>query len=348
MYYRVPLQTKNMANIITFCTGGGKLSNPYFVYIKKVFNWIGELSEEVHVSKTRLFFDYVGSVLMHGCLIRQYRIGGFWAKSYAMRKKCLTYPRMVKMMKKLNNPEYIHYLNEKVDFNQYFKDFVHRDWIYIKNETEEDFENFVKKYGRVIIKPVAGVEGGGVRKLRYNEHPEINLKQLYADLLKEDVMVEEIIKQHPKMVFGNTSVNTIRTMTITDKSGKGHVVKAILRAGVGDTDVDNYAEGGSIYEVDLETGVVCSRGKSKAGDNHIKHPGTDIVMLGYQIPNWDKVMEASRKAAEHLPQVGIIGWDVAITESGTDMIEGNHNPDYELYEYLGSTGYYEVFNNIIK
>ena len=76
MYYRVPLQTKNVANIIKFCTEG-KLSNPYFVYIKKVFNWIGELSEEVHVSKTRLFFDYAGSVLMHGCLIRQYRIGGF-------------------------------------------------------------------------------------------------------------------------------------------------------------------------------------------------------------------------------------------------------------------------------
>ena len=55
MYYRVPLQTKNMANIIKFCTGGDKLSNPYFVYIKKVFNWIGELSEEVHVSKIRPF-----------------------------------------------------------------------------------------------------------------------------------------------------------------------------------------------------------------------------------------------------------------------------------------------------
>ena len=63
---------------------------------------------------------------MHGCLIRQYRIGGFWAKNYAMRKKCLTYPRMVKMMKKLNNPEYIHYLNEKVDFNQYLKDFMNQ------------------------------------------------------------------------------------------------------------------------------------------------------------------------------------------------------------------------------
>ena len=47
-----------MANIIKFCTGVGNLSNPYFVYIKKVFNWIGELSEEVYVSKTRLFWLY--------------------------------------------------------------------------------------------------------------------------------------------------------------------------------------------------------------------------------------------------------------------------------------------------
>lgn len=323
-------------------------TTPYVAYIKKVFNWIGKLSKEVNVSKTRLFTDYAGAVLVHGCLIRQYCIGGFWAKSYAERKKCLTYPRMVKMMKKLNNPDYIHFLNEKADFNKFFKDFVHRDWIYIKEVTEEAFEAFVKEHGIVIIKPVAGVEGGGVRKFRYNEQPETDLKQLYADLIKEDVMVEEVIKQHTRMVFGNTSVNTIRTMTLTDKQGKGYIVKAILRAGVGDTDVDNYAEGGSIYEVDLETGVVCSRGKSKAGANHIKHPGTDIIMLGYQIPNWDKVIEVSIKAAEHLPQVGIIGWDVAVTDSGTDLIEGNHNPDYELYEYLGSNGYYEVFKNIMK
>ena len=38
-----------------FGRAGGELSNPYFVYIKKVFNWIGELSENVYVSKTRLF-----------------------------------------------------------------------------------------------------------------------------------------------------------------------------------------------------------------------------------------------------------------------------------------------------
>ena len=144
MYYRVPLQTKKIGKyyIILYV---GNLYNPYFEYIKKVFNWIGELSEEVHVSKARLFFDYAGSVLMHGCLIRQYRIGGFWAKSYAMRKKCLTYPRMVKMMKKLNNPDYIHYLNEKVDFNKFFKDFVHSRIYYTKTRLQMVRKSAVRK-----------------------------------------------------------------------------------------------------------------------------------------------------------------------------------------------------------
>ena len=54
MYYRVPLQTKKIGKyyIILYV---GNLYNPYFEYIKKVFNWIGELSEEVHVSKIRPF-----------------------------------------------------------------------------------------------------------------------------------------------------------------------------------------------------------------------------------------------------------------------------------------------------
>lgn len=320
----------------------------FIVYIKKVFTWISELSLEVGVSKTWLFFDYFGAAIMHGCLIRQYRIGRFWAMSNAKRKKCLTYPRMVKMMSSLNDKEYIHLLQRKEDFNEFFADFVKRDWRYIKETTQDDFVSFLKKYGEIIIKPVAGVEGGGVRKYIYTPVDDDVLERLYYDLLQEDVMVEEVIKQHPKMVFGNTSVNTIRTMTITDRRGCGHVVKAILRAGVGETVVDNYAEGGSIYEVDLETGIVCSRGRTKAGANHIKHPGTDIVMLGYQIPNWDMVMDTSIKAAEHLPQVGIIGWDVAITKDGVDVIEGNQNPDYELYEYLGTDGYYEVFKNLVQ
>lgn len=275
-------------------------------------------------------------------------IGEFWKKSNVERKKCLTYNRILKLFYKLNQKEYIHYLNEKPDFNAYFSDFVQRGWLHSEKATEKEFVAFVKMYDSVIIKPVAGVEGERIRKFVLSNNPDTDLSSMFKELKKENVLVEEIIKQHPRMVFGNSSVNTIRTHTILGKDGKAHVVKAILRVGVGDSVVDNYAKGGFIYEVDIKTGLISSYGQSHVNSQSYIHPGTDIVMLGYQIPNWDKVIEGSKRAAEHLPQIGFIGWDVAITENGIQLIEGNHNPDYELLEFFGSNGYYEKINKLIK
>ena len=319
----------------------------YINYLKKTFSWLNQLSKDENLSLAWLYLDYAWAVIRHRCLIRQYVIGEFWKFSNPERKKCLTYNRIVKLFNLYNKKEFIHFLNEKPDFNTYFKDYVHRDWLHTEKATKEEFIAFIEKHNSVIIKPVDGVEGGGIRKFVLSSNKGEDLENLFAELKKENVLVEQIIIPNKRMIFGNTSVNTIRTHTFLDKNGKAHVIKAILRAGVGDSVVDNYAQGGSIYEVDLETGVVCSRGKSKAGANHIVHPGTDIIMLGYKIPNWDQVMKISCDAAEHIPQIGFIGWDVAITEDYAELIEGNHNPDYELLEYLGSNGYYEKIKKLI-
>lgn len=324
----------------------GKINN-YLQYIRKTFKWLNRLAEEENLSIVWVYWDYACAMLKHRCLIRQYVIGEFWRLSNPERRKRLTYNRIVKLFNKYNEKDYIHYLNEKNEFNAYFKDFVHRHWIFSGDITAEEFESFVRRHDSVIIKPMDGVEGFGIRKFVLSKNPKINLKELFINLKKEGVMIEEIIVQHPNMVFGNTSVNTIRTHTVLDKNGRAHVIKAILRAGVGDSVVDNYCQGGSIYEVDVKTGLVCSHGQSKGNSQSYIHPGTNLVMLGYQIPNWSKVIEASEKAAEHLPQIRIIGWDVAITDNNVELIEGNHNPDYELIEFIGSTGYYEKIRKII-
>lgn len=313
----------------------------YWNYLGKTITWLNKLAKDEKLNLLWVYSDYAMSVVRHRCLIRQYVIGEFWKLSNPEREKRLTYHRMVKMFDRYNNPQYIHFLNEKADFNAYFKDFVRRDWLYVSKATQTEFEEFLKKYDAIIIKPVDGVEGGGVRKFVLSENSQIDIKKLFEDLKKEDVLVEQIIIQHPRMVFGNTSVNTIRTHTILDSKGKAHVIKAILRAGVGNSVVDNYCQGGSIYEVDLQTGLVCTFGQSKNNSKSYIHPGTNIVMLGYQIPNWDIVIRECERAAEQLPQIRIIGWDVAITDDGVELIEGNHNPDYELLEFLGSTGYYQ-------
>lgn len=321
--------------------------NKYISYIKKTCNWLNQLAKDKNLNVVWVYWDYAWALLKHRCLIRQYVIGEFWRLSNPERKKRLTYNRIVKLFNAYNKEDYIHYLNEKNQFNAYFKDFVRRDWIYSEDTTFDEFESFIKKHDAVIIKPMDGVEGFGIRKFILSKHPDTDLKKMYVTLKKEGVLIEEIIVQNSRMMFGNTSVNTIRTHTILDKNGKGHVIKAILRAGVGDSVVDNYCQGGSIYEVDVKTGLVCSHGQSKDNLKSYIHPGTDIVMLGYQIPSWDKVIEASEKAAENLPQIRVIGWDVAITDNDVELIEGNHNPDYELLEFMGSTGYYEKIMNLM-
>ena len=319
----------------------------YRDYIKKTVSWLNKLSKEENLNIVWVYWDYFMAVVRHRCLIRQYVIGEFWKLSTPERKRRLTYHRMVKLFAKYNQQDYIHYLEEKPDFNAYFSEFVHRVWLNVAKTSFEGFTAFLKKHNSVIIKPIDGVEGGGIRKFSLSQNPSVDLLKLYNDLKEGNVLVEEIIVQHPRMIFGNTSVNTIRTHTVLDSTGKAHVVKAILRAGVGDSVVDNYAQGGSIYEVDLKTGLVCSLGQSKSNSKNYIHPDTNIIMLGYKIPNWELVIKESERAAEKLPQIRIIGWDVAITNDGVELIEGNHNPDYELFEFLGSTGYYQKITSLL-
>lgn len=161
------------------------------------------------------------------------------------------------------------------------------------------------------------------------------------------VMIEEILQQHPKMVFGNTSVNTVRVNTLLDNNGKGHIINCVLRAGVGDSVVDNYCSGGAIYPVDIEFGVITGKGKSRCGDDHMVHPGTNIMMLGYQVPNWQILKKEIVCAAERLQTLRLVGWDVALTDNGIALIEGNHNPDYEFFEFIGEGKSLKIIKNLI-
>lgn len=284
--------------------------------------------------------DYFGSLLAHGTFIRQYTVGEFWMYSHYQRRKMLTAMRVRKVFNWSADRQYIHYLDNKVDFNKYFDNLVTRGWLYLKDSNCEEFESFMRKYKTVIIKPINANQGKGVRFLNI-ENADVKMDSLFDSLREEDVMIEEVVVQHPRMTFGNSSVNTIRVYTILDKNNEAHLLKVILRAGIGDSVVDNYCAGGCIYEVDCENGIIISKGKRYIGTTHIKHPGTDITMLGYQLPHWDKIVETVLAGAKQLPQIRIIAWDVAVTNDGVEIIEGNQRIDYELLEFLGTNGYYE-------
>lgn len=79
----------------------------------------------------------------------------------------------------------------------------------------------------------------------------------YPKYLGGDYIMEEMIQQHPEMCFNNKSVNIIRVYTVLDAKGEPHIIKALLRAGCGESIVDNvHASGGRLYSVDDNTGVI--------------------------------------------------------------------------------------------
>ena len=121
-----------------------------------------------------------------------------------------------------------------------------------------------------------------------------------------------------------------------------------MRAGVGASVVDNSHSGGCSYEIDVESGRIVSRGWSHTVTEQIFHPGSDICMLGREIPLWKEAMAMVKRAAEMIPSVKYIGWDVAISENGPLFIEGNHDPALDIMEFVGNSGYLPIIKRHLK
>lgn len=309
-------------------------------YLKKVWSVCALLSKRENVSICYFVIDYIISAIRFKCLIRQYSFGDFYKKKNFERKKCVTYFKLLKIDRIFNDSRYVHLLNNKVEFNRHFSDFIKRKWLYSENADSDSFLRLYENGGGncLIIKPIDCLQGQGVYKYNISE---TGLLGDFEVLKSKRVLIEECIVQHPAMSFENKSVNTIRVFTVLDNKGNCHIVKAVLRAGVGDAVVDNFCAGGAFYPIDIETGIIDERGMNTAGERIIFHPGTSICMLGYQIPNWMILIEAVEKASKILPQCRFIGWDIAITLQGVEFIEGNQYPDYEFLEFIGKGGLYQ-------
>lgn len=317
----------------------------YLNFIKKVIGGGKKLSSTYGISKYWFYWDYAQCFLKYGCLIDQYTKGHFHMMNKVTRKRAMTQRRLEYLIDNYNDPNYIHILKNKNEFNAFFKEFIERDWLYTKNMDKKTFFDFCNSKEELFIKPLDEQEGHGINKLKLGD---VDLATIYEDLKSKNAIVESIIRQNHQMILGNKSVNSARILTVVDKSNKAHVLRAGLRVGVGDSIVDNYTAGGVLYEIDIKTGIIDHKGIQGENYDIIYHPGTDICMLGFQLPNWNKAIEAVTKAAEKIPQCRFVGWDMAFTQEGVELIEGNHNPGLFTLESLGTPGAFADTMNILN
>lgn len=197
--------------------------------------------------------------------------------------------------------------------------------------------------GKYFVKPRFGGSGRGVGRLITlgdefllfsRIHRASNASRVAAHVCaEEDFIIQDYVRQHQTMseVFAG-SVNTIRIETID--TGRDIIVNtALLRVGTSMSASDNWSTGGLIVNVDTQTGRTNGPGRRPlkfGGQTFDRHPDTDVLLSGIQIPYWGKVQEMCQRAASQMRPFKMLGWDVALTDDGVVMIEVNEDYHIEM------------------
>lgn len=208
-----------------------------------------------------------------------------------------------------------------------FKEYYKRELCYVAGEKERDrrkFVDFARRNGRIVVKPIDANKGFGVRV--------VDVREMSVDVIEQvlngypyGAVVESLIVQSDKLgAFHPQSVNTIRVNTIRYDDGV-EVKWPCLRIGRGGSVVDNAGAGGVFAAIDETSGVTLGVADEK-GNDYTHHPDTGLPLVGFTIPEWDKVCSMAKELAMMIPENRFTGWDFALTEQGWLLVEGNYMP----------------------
>lgn len=291
-------------------------------------------------------FDMAWCMVRYGARPIDYVRFEFHKKSARERDRYLTIFRYFRLAKKLKKSMgEANLIGCKTNEYQVFSGFIKRDWMIVEAQTNEsDIRSFIKKHHAVIAKPNSGEQGKGVMKiLSGNEEDIIKLityKSTNVFVLEECLTNCDIISN-----VNPTSLNTIRATTFIDGKGKVHILSIILRVGAPNSHVDNWGAGGVGYNFDVETGICNCPGLDKKYHPYLMHPGSNVKMLGFEIPNYDELKQYIHKLALIEPKARYVGWDIAITPNGYELVEMNCPAGHDMFQSFNNPAYEYIKKN---
>ena len=302
---------------------------------KSFFQTIGKIHKRSGKSRILLFFDMIYSGFKYQAGYIDYFLFGFEELDKHQRSTYITRGVNNNYIKKMNDSSYYSFFSDKIKFNDTFKKYLKRDYLDIRNGIEE-FKKFVNKHKVFIAKVVSSSGGYGVSK--YEVSKKTNVDELYNELLdKKQYLVEECIVQHEKMSkVCASSVNTIRIVTARIKDKTTILLRAV-RFGNGSSHVDNFHSGG-MYTVMDENGVIIYPALDRESRVFYEHPKSKVGFVGFEVPYAKEAFKLAESLSKVIPEVGLVGWDIAVSDKGCVLVEGNELPGYDLYQARAHLG----------
>ncbi len=299
---------------------------------KAMLQKINAIHKKTGMSRIKIFRDMQQCAVNYGAGYMDYDLFEMYNLTPQQRDTYLTRGRNNALVKKYNDMTYGKYFTDKAAFNERFGDYIHREWILMTGDNKPQVLEFLEKHPVFIAKPLDGCCGRGVEKLSVEELGGVDA--CYAHLIGLGVQyeLEELLIQHPAVsAIYPHAINTVRTVTVNHE-GTVHLICTYFRIGNGGKHVDNFNNGGMVAPVDEKTGTVRDRAIDKQKNLYAQHPYTGADIKGFRFPDWEEAMALAMKAATEVPQMGYIGWDVAFTENGPCLVEGNDFPGHDIYQ----------------
>jgi hypothetical protein len=207
--------------------------------------------------------------------------------------------------------------------------------------TQGEWTEFLRMHApeEFVIKPLWGVYGRGFSAFRragdsFVDHlgEAWDLDQLVGHLRSDrGFLLQEMLRNHAtlKQLSATEALQTIRVITVTGRGGL-QIIHAHIKIIVGDNIVDNNERGKT---GNLEASVAVADGTLGEGRRHSRdgsglmmfevHPDSGVRIEGVRIPFWDEVRDLVSVAASRFLPHRTVGWDVAVTDEGPRLIEGN-------------------------
>lgn len=302
----------------------------FFQKFFRYFREAKEVSSNLHKkhgnSSILIFLDIFFCTLRYKSSPKNYETLGFIDLKAKQRKTFLTFSDNIRLIKKYNNPEYVHILKDKSVFAERFPEFYRRKCVKTTNLSLDDFIKFTENESKIVYKLLEGARGMNIEVIDLKG--EESLADIYGRIRKmREGILETWINQHSKLnELYPDSVNPVRITTLYD-GNEVHFMTSTLTIG-NNSKIANASINALFALVDVKTGKLLTDACDYSGGVFTEHPRTKAVFKGFQIPCWQETLNMLEEAAKKLPEIGYIGWDVAISEDGPLIIEGNHDSGY--------------------
>ena len=208
----------------------------------------------------------------------------------------------------------------------------------------------------VVVKDTNGRTGKGVTFHRVlKTETETLLDGKPGELfLKEErrsrgkIILQRKVIQHESLSnLAPRGLNTIRVITKLDNErSKVCCLGAALRLTT-DGPLDNFSAGNLAASVCTQSGLVNGPGFYKQTSRRPyveKHPISGMTIRNFQIPKWQQVIELVEEAALRIPELRSVGWDVAVTNDGAVLIEGNTTWNKDTWQIPAQVGKRELLD----